>query len=292
MIHVVMSCQLGNWLFQYAAGKSLSLMHGVDLELDLYTFGFRAKKERLELGQFKAEFRFHNPLVSKARRFLVGGNYPDKSQVVFKEKNWGFDPDFLSLPNSAYLTGLFQSDKYFQSFETEIRADLQFKISPTDLETVNVEHEIRGCNAISIHVRRGDYLTSLVHNVCGVQYYLNAIAYIRLRVDKPHFFFFSDDIQWCIKSLQIENATYVDVVRSRHCSVNDMRLMSLCEHHIISNSTYSWWGAWLNDSENKIVVTPDIWFNNDDNQRAMQDTVPQNWVKVRVEGASEDACLV
>jgi hypothetical protein len=144
-----------------------------------------------------------------------------------------------------------------------------------------IAQEIGQSNAISLHVRRGDYVhnsnTLATHGLCSLDYYQTAINYITERVAQPNFFIFSDDITWVKDNLKVDfKCRFVDHNHGTE-SYNDMRLMSLCQHHIIANSSFSWWAAWLNPNHKKIVIAPRQWFVNDNN---VSDLFPQNWVKL------------
>lgn len=137
-----------------------------------------------------------------------------------------------------------------------------------------------GGTAVSLHVRRGDYVsdarTHAAHGLCSIDYYRAAVRYIIDRVEAPEFFVFSDDIAWARGNLDISHPChYLDHNRGAE-SYNDMRLMSLCHHHIIANSSFSWWGAWLNPRDDKIVVAPARWFAS--GNRRLDDLFPPGWV--------------
>jgi hypothetical protein len=136
---------------------------------------------------------------------------------------------------------------------------------------------IEETNSVSIHIRRGDFLLEeeKFGNICTPQYYGKAITEIGRRVETPVFFFFSDDMKWVRENMRIPHPYYIDWNRGKD-SWQDMFLMSKCKHHIIANSTFSWWGAWLNPSPQKVVVTPGRFLNNMDTP----DLIPDSWVKV------------
>jgi hypothetical protein len=158
-----------------------------------------------------------------------------------------------------------------------IRTDFAFRQPLTGLN-VEIAQEIAVVNSVSLHIRRGDYAsnpkTLSTHGTCSLAYYKEAIRKIIERVESPHLFVFSDDIDWARDNLNIDlPIRYVDHNRDSE-SFNDMRLMSLCRHHIIANSSFSWWGAWLNPHEDKIVVAPNNWFANSNNTK---DLLPTGW---------------
>lgn len=135
---------------------------------------------------------------------------------------------------------------------------------------------------MSLHVRRGDYVsdarTHATLGVCSLDYYRAAVRYIADHVEAPEFFVFSDDIAWAQANLELGHPChYVDHNRGAE-SYNDMRLMSLCRHHIIANSSFSWWGAWLNPRADKVVVAPARWFAG--GNRVVDDLFPPGWVRL------------
>lgn len=283
---------LGNQMFQYAVGRSLSLTYDLPLWLDISEF------DRYELHNgFELQRVFCCPVVVATEenvRSILGWQsslfarrvLSRPGMSVFRRKGFVVEPYFHywlgigNVPQDSYLTGYWQSEKYFQKHAAVIRADFTFK---TQLTNSNAEltEQISQVNAVSLHVRRGDYAknpqTTATHGLCSLDYYRSAIRHVAERVDRPNFFVFSDDIPWVRENLAIGHpCVYVDHNQGVE-SYNDMRLMSLCKHHIIANSSFSWWGAWLNLSPDKIVVVPERWFLNDNN---IDDLFPIGWVRL------------
>ena len=157
-----------------------------------------------------------------------------------------------------------QEYRYPEYVREEIVKSLEF-IPIEDEKNVKILQLITSTNAVSIHVRRGDYLQPhmrpMFGDICSTDYYHKAIGYIRGKVENPQFFVFSDDPDWVKKNLSPECAVYVDWNRGKD-SFRDMQLMSCCKHHIIANSSFSWWGAWLSPYPEKLVVCPAKWFHN------------------------------
>ena len=184
------------------------------------------------------------------------------------------------MTEKCYLMGNWQSERYFSQVAEIIRRDLSFKTPLTDrnAELMELMDKIE---VVSLHVRRGDIASNLasmaIHGLCSLEYYRRAIEYVTVRVAKPEFVIFSDDMTWVRENLSIDYPChYVDHNKGFE-SYNDMHLMSLCDHHIIANSSFSWWGAWLNPKGNKIVVAPQRWFlaNYDSS-----DIVPSSWIQI------------
>ena len=181
-----------------------------------------------------------------------------------------------------YFKGFYQSERYFASIKDEVRAAFSFDTSKASPATLSLIARIEADpHAVSLHVRRGDYLQPGVWEnsgcVCQLPYYENAVREMKKRVPDAHWYVFSDDIDWVRDNLQLENAEYVDFNRSSD-SWQDMLLMSRCSNHIICNSTFSWWGAWLGGNHNKVVLVPEKWFNT----APAPNIYPAEWVKVPI----------
>jgi hypothetical protein len=281
---------LGNQMFQYAAGRALSLAKQVPFSLDISDFSGYRLHQGFELQRvFNCPIRIASEAEvrallgwqswSLARRVLAR-----PALSILRRQEYVFEPHFnhwagiSDAPADSYLVGYWQSEKYFREAAQTIRADFTFK-SPLSLRNAELVEQIRGGNAVSLHVRRGDYVknpkTMAVHGVCSLDYYRSAIQHVAARVEQPVFFVFSDDLEWVRKNLKIDfHCQYVDHNQGSE-SYNDMRLMSLCRHHIIANSSFSWWGAWLNASPNKIVTAPKKWFSTNGET---VDLFPDGWV--------------
>lgn len=283
---------LGNQMFQYAAGRALSLAVGQPLLLDLRGFESYALHQGFELdGVFAAPFK--TATAGDVSRIL-GWRAPDIVRKVLKrtksplltgarlalEPHFNYWAGLRAAGGPRYLMGYWQSEMYFKDYAETLRSDFQFKI-PLDDISRDIAERMQASEAVSLHVRRGDYLThaptAKVLNVCSLDYYRQAIAYIAERVESPHFFLFSDDMKWVKANLDIPfDKTYVEHNRGAD-SYRDMQLMHLCRHHVIANSSFSWWGAWLNPSPDKIVVAPKKWFCDG---KVDADLIPCGWVRL------------
>lgn len=281
---------LGNQMFQYAAGRALSLEYGVPLRLDVFGFADYSLHQGFELQQV-----FNCPAETAAEsdvRSILGwqfssgirrivarpGMAPFRREAFVVEPHFHYWPEINRVPQECYLHGYWQSEKYFQSHASDIRADFTFK-HPLSISNAELAEHIAQVNAISLHVRRGDYAsnpkTTATHRLCTLDYYHEAIQYICERIERPNFFIFSDDMAWVKEHLKIDSlCQHIDHNFGTE-NYNDMRLMSLCKHHIIANSSFSWWGAWLNPSAGKIVIAPKQWFANETNT---QDLIPDEWL--------------
>jgi len=283
---------LGNQMFQYAAGRALSLAYGQPLRLDVSAFIDYSLHNGFELQRV---FDCPVEIATEAEvRNILGWQYSSVirwtmarlSMAVFRrdgfivEPHFHYWPELRNVPQDCYLVGYWQSEKYFLDMASVIRDDFTFK-TPLTNRNAELAEQMGQVNAVSLHVRRDDYAkipeTNAMHGLCSLDYYQLAIRYISDRIKQPYFFIFSDDIAWVKANLKITfPCQFVDHNHGIE-SYNDMRLMSLCQHHIIANSSFSWWGAWLNANPEKIVVAPKKWFAN---QTDVRDLLPQSWVRL------------
>jgi hypothetical protein len=187
-----------------------------------------------------------------------------RGKRYFKEEAPIYNENILSLPSNCYLTGYWQSEKYFYMHEEAIRNIYSFKTQMGE-KNKSIAEEINKCNSIAVHIRRGDTATTegITKDMMAripMEYYNNALEYMKKRVDNPVIFVFSDDIEWARSNLDFPLKSYFIDHNKKMENYNDMRLMSLCKHNIIANSSFSWWGAWLNKNKDKQVVAPRRWF--------------------------------
>ena len=169
-----------------------------------------------------------------------------------------------------------QSVSYFYEVSDILRGEIVFpKLNNANQEIGSL---IRSSKSVSIHVRRGDYLTSKIYcNLGESEYYNNAIKYISKKDDNLQFLIFSDDSEWCKKNLKLpSNSIFVDWNRKSDSYI-DMQLISMCKYNIIANSSFSWWGAWLNSNNDKIVIAPNNWFSKDSLYDGTY-IIPKDWV--------------
>lgn len=285
MIRVILQGGLGNILFQYAVGRRLALKHQTSLKLNVCWYrpksGFYRIQGLRQVRYFDIAAGFYLPVLRCAMRMGLGHGVALDSPPIYCEKHHGFDPEVLEQPDGVCLEGYFQSEKYFKPIESIIRAELAFKPASPHHEIAGLEQEIRSCHSVAVSVRRGDFIGSPLFDVCTPAYYSRAVEYIHARVSAPRFFIFSDDIGWCRRNMAIPGCVFVDL---RHCKayiIEGLRLMSACQHQIIPNSSFAWWGAWLNTHPDKIIVVPHKLFNDATiNEWAMQDTVLPNWIRI------------
>lgn len=295
---------LGNQMFQYAAGRSLAVRTGARLVLDATSFTAPQARRiyALEGYALAAETRFdgyrHPPRLSavqfpapqrsawidRAARLLRARNLPvwraagENAFSVLTERNFDFDPRFSQCGPQTYLVGYWQSERYFAEIADLVRQELTYQRAP---DTANAQWlaRIGAANAVCVHVRRGDYLLPAHfrhHGLCSADYYRRALRLVRDRVADPQFFVFSDDWSWCREHLADDDVAIVDANKPE-AGQDELRLMAACRHHVIANSSLSWWGAWLAASADQIVVAPRPWFT----QRCeTPDLLPAGWVAI------------
>lgn len=282
---------LGNQMFQYAAARALALARGLPLRLDVSGFDGYGLHQGFELQRvFCCDVQLATaedvrkmlgwraaPVV---RRILARPSLAAlRGKAFIVEPHFHYWPGIRDVPAGSYLLGYWQSEKYFEDAAAQIRTDFTFRLPMSEVNTAWAER-IGRCAAVSLHVRRGDYVsnarTHAAHGVCSLDYYRAAVRHVAGRVKSPEFFVFSDDIDWARDNLDIGHPChYIDHNRGVE-SYNDMRLMSLCRHHILANSSFSWWGAWLNPRTDKLVVAPSRWFAG--GGRRVDDLFPNGWV--------------
>lgn len=294
MIVIKLMGGLGNQMFQYAFGRAVSFYMRKQLFLDISFFnnqlaidGYTPRIYELSIFNTKAQLAtnnilalFSNPNIINSLRKRINMSY----YKYYHEIDFLFDNNVFSQKAPIYFSGYWQSEKYFLQIAEDIKRDFEFKLT-LDEYTRKIAEEIKNGNSVSVHFRRGDYVSSKItnnyHGVCSLNYYYQALERFD-RINKhTTYYIFSDDIEWVKANFlcQRENVVYV------HYNVandgwKDMYLMSLCKHNIIANSSFSWWGAWLNSNPDKIVITPKQWFANNSMNDQTLDLIPTNWLRI------------
>lgn len=293
MIFTTLKGGLGNQMFQYAAGKALATARQTELQIDLSFLlantqsseGFVARAYELHLFPGIKERttdieKQWQPVLWRKLKHKLGLFQPN----IYHETAYSFNKDFFKVAIPVVLDGYWQSEKYFHSIESLIRKAFVFPEFAANDRNLEVMKLIYANNAVSVHVRRTDYLqkhASEFHGVCSADYYERAIQKITELVENPFFVFFSDDPGWVEANLAVYAGRFTVVKgNSGEASWKDMFLMSNCSHHIIANSSFSWWGAWLNASKHKIVIAPEKWFRTTDAFYNTGDLLPGSWLKL------------
>ncbi|MCI9096711.1 MAG: alpha-1,2-fucosyltransferase [Lachnospiraceae bacterium] len=298
MIIIRMTGGLGNQMFQYALylklcsmGREVKFDDITEYELDnarpvmLWAFGLtypRADQE--EINKITDGFL---KLSHRIRRKLFG-----RKSLEYQEKNCNYDPQVLQR-DPAYLTGYFQSEKYFMDVEEQVRRAFTFSegIWKGQDEEIrrkmqNFLGQIQGCESVSVHVRRGDYLEKeeIYGGICTEAYYKSAIEYMQRKRKESRFFLFSNDPEWVREWVNAnyrgDNRFVIIEGTQEETGYLDLFLMSRCKNHIIANSSFSWWGAWLDENPRKRVIAPAKWANNQE----FVDIYWEGMIKITAEG--------
>lgn len=296
MIVTRLSYGLANQMFQYAAGRALALRNKQPLKLDLSFFdssttdnrsaheeyGLKIFKGIEQIGVMPSEevhsirSRYEDKLVYRSlNKFKKTLGLQPLYTYCWERELLKFEIDVLSKKGKLiYLNSYFQNELYFRDMEEVIRADFEFKEAAIDKLNAGLGQKMQSEESVSVHIRRGDYVG--VRFVAPIEYYQNALAYLTSKLRSPSFYIFSDDPEWAKANLNIEgNSSYITHNVASE-SYKDMYLMSQCKHNIIANSSFSWWGAWLNNHKDKIVVSPTEWFP--ERGVSASDVVPATWL--------------
>lgn len=276
-MRIIASGGIGNQMFQYAVYIALKNKRK-QVKFDISLYNFMQMHNGFELNSvFYIDENFYSN-DSKFYKFLLRVINKFKFRYFVFVDNGGFTNKIFS-SGAFFFLGYWQSEKYFKNIELDIRKVFEFK--NVNEENLNFSKIIRDCNSVSIHIRLGDYVgLESVKGICTKKYYENAIDYVNNHTDNPIYFVFSNDISQTksmFKSRE-ESFIYVDLNVKDNSNL-DMFLMSNCRHNIIANSSFSWWAAWLNSNEKKIVITPEKWVN--DNVNKNKHIIPKQWIKIQ-----------
>ncbi|MCA9035096.1 MAG: alpha-1,2-fucosyltransferase [Planctomycetaceae bacterium] len=282
---------LGNQLFQYAAARSLAN---------------RCRSEVVADSRLFASYKLHSYLIDRFPVRMVDASSADLRGMilppekrgpvnwlywsvrnrgrlnVFREKTLRYQPQFEDLADNTYLWGYWQSEKYFRSIEPLLREELAIP-EPADEANQEALKQIRSELSVSLHIRRGDYVsnskTNQIHGTCSLDYYQEAARFMADQSgEHPVFFVFSDDSVWTRENLKLPFPMKFMSHNPVDVPLADLKLMSSCRHHVIANSSFSWWGAWLNPSPEKTVIACRTWFA--DPGRDDRDIVPDSWHRI------------
>lgn len=291
MLIIQLQGGLGNQMFQYAFASILGLKNKTKVVIEGSIFervektpGFTPRKFELAIFDIHYEwntepdvFLFHHLSKINKLKKKLGFNYPK----IYNEPSFGFQSDFLSIKAPVYLKGYFQSYKYLVGYENFVRQLFSFPIEALDDINRKLLIKIKNSNSIAIHIRRGDYvsdkMTAQYHGSCSLDYYLEAIKLVASKNKDFTLVFFSDDSDWAKE--QFNDLPYSKIIVDHNKgedSWKDMLLMSICNHNVIANSSFSWWAAWLNDNQSKIVVAPKKWFQA--KEIDINSIIPQEWI--------------
>ncbi len=294
MVIVKLKGGLGNQLFEYAFGRRIAIDNNLTLKLDKKT-GFVNDFYKREYSLFhfnitenfatqedivKVNYAYSPTLIGKGIRFFNKLN-PFHKFYSGQERFFHFDQSIIKPYKKVYLDGHWQSEKYFKSIEDTIRSEFTIKEKPDEINQQYI-NKISDSNSVSIHIRRADYVndpkTFQAHGACSLEYYYSAVKKITQTIKDPQYFVFSDDPKWAKENLKINSPTDYITHNGAGKDYEDLRLMTLCKHNILANSTFSWWGGWLNNNPDKMVFAPKKWFNKLDVDT--KDLIPESWHRI------------
>jgi hypothetical protein len=289
MIIIKLSGGLGNQMFQYAYARNLQTrnpLRKICLDISDLQNGYR----NFELHHFNITLPIIDELNSKQvyteSSNLVFGKlkkllYPYYKQQIIQEKFYHFDKNLLNIKHNAFVEGYFQTEKYFKEIEPIIRQEFTFKNEP-DAANQKFLEQIKGINvSVSLHIRRGDFVNNPTHPLQSESFFQKAFCILKEKYPTLHIFVFSNDMVWVKNNLSIPFAhTFVENNNEAN-GIEDFRLMTHCKHHIIANSSFSWWAAWLSPYPNKIVIAPSKWVSSQDKYyKNLNDVIPESWIKI------------
>lgn len=282
---------LGNQMFQYAAATAIALRHQKKLFFDLQflldnqeeTDVFTPRSFSLDIFNVKGRV-LNSSLKRIFDNAFLRAVIPGRLKKVCHSYN--DQSDFSNIEFPACMEGYFQSEDYFKDYRSILLDDFSFKL-PLGNHNEKILMDIENSPAVSVHVRRGDYVSKIavasVHSNCDIEYYERAITWMREKIGSPVFYFFTDDPLW-VKQNFIDKYSFNKMVlidkNDGADSWKDMLLMSRCKHHIIANSSFSWWGAWLNCYPQKMVIAPRQWFSDKNKYRFAKEIIPESWIRL------------
>ncbi|MES2850565.1 MAG: alpha-1,2-fucosyltransferase [Bacteroidota bacterium] len=276
MVIIQVEGGLGNQMFQGALGFSF-INKGLTTKLDISKYETQQSHNGYELERVfninqqycsAAEKAFVKP-VSKLRHKMFGNPYKEKT-----EWQWRYHATVNKL-NSGYLKGYWQCEKYFIEAADLVRQKFVFNPLQDDMNKAMMD-KIKSHHSVSLHIRRGDYMNTGISASLNMDYYNAAIKHINDTISNPVYFVFSDDIDWAKENIKEERTAFIGWNKGNNSYI-DMQLMSHCKHNIIANSSFSWWGAWLNSNAGKTVLAPQQWMPHLKNG---SDVIPEGWVQI------------
>jgi hypothetical protein len=300
MVTVFLKGGLGNQMFQYAAGRGLAQRMNTEVVLDATYLNDRLPRGKeftyrtYDMDMFTFQPRFTKLSQISSTVPVPGlwlgcdfaamglGNVLGIRKLVTEELagSGSGSGDISGIGHSGVLYGYFQSEKYFENVKDDIRRDFQFRQHLAG-DTLKIAEAVSKKNSVMLHVRRGDYLFQKnidLFSQVKPEYYERALAYVGERVTDPHVFVFSGEPDWCKKNLKIPfDTTYVAYDMAGPKFSHYLELMSLCSYFIATNSSFSWWGAWMSENKEKIIIAPKHWYADPARDR---DLIPDSWIKM------------
>lgn len=295
MIIVKITGGLGNQLFQYSFGRYLSMKFESEVKYDIQTnydssnisnrnvglsnFNIHLKiATNYEIYKFKF---FKNTIFARIERKMVQ-KIPILNRNLFVQKFKTKRNSAIQYYDNCYYDGYWQSENYFKEISSILKSELVSNFNPIlSTDSSIILEKIRKSNSVSVHIRRGDYISNKPNRKiffnCPLKYYETSINYVTTRISDPIYFLFSDDIEWINKMFIGEQ--YRIVSNNFNSPEVDLFLMCNCKHNIIANSSFSWWGAWLNQHPEKIVIAPKQWYKGKYKDKS-KDLIPPEWIQI------------
>jgi hypothetical protein len=300
MVVVKIQGGLGNQLFQYASGRALSLYLNTELKLDLSFFDDAKFNKVYRLDKFnisvpRAQTWEYNPLKNSTEiPFIIKSLHRiGISLSPFYKRNHLIETDILKIFQKRKLI---HRDYFFECWYNNLNYYKTYReIILNDLNADNLlnnknlllQNELKSSNSVAVHIRRGDFLTNGFFKELSKEYYVNAMKIISEKTNNPIFYFFSDDIDWAKKEYSylpnvkfVEHNSILETQWNTYGDIEDLMLFRSCKHQIIANSTFSWWGAWLNERHDKTIISPKYWYNNKKAQKKIENDgiLPKEWL--------------
>ena len=284
-----MSGGLGNQMFQYAIGLNLAHKNRDILIIDAAGYAKTQHSSKDTIRNFDLDkFNISSKLGSSSEINKIKYPFGHISKInrliqkrILRKFHHDYCPGILNKKGNIYLDGFFQSEKNFANIKKVIKKEFSLKKEFINNTIQLLGNKINTCNSISIHVRRGDVAnnptTNKYHGLCPISYYEKAMSLVASKINNPHFYIFSDDMEWVKQNLKIPHP-HTFVSDGKLIPQQEMHLMSKCKHNIIANSTFSWWGAWLNENPDKIVIAPKKWVNIEPNPHP--NIIPETWIAI------------
>jgi len=281
----------GNQMFQYAFARSLAIRYNKVVKCDLSWYKEHSAHRAFMLDKLNVNYEVATDKEIYDIKTCNGRNiiaykwtqlrnaiapYYRKS-VIIENSNTCFDAQLLKTNSNSYIEGYFASENYFIAIADLLKKEFEFKTQPSEINNCKIQ-EMQQRNAVCISIRRGDFLQHTIHNVCGLDYFYRSIVYLSQRINSPYFYIFSDDNAWVKEHFTID-FPHEFVTHNYPDFIEDFRLMQVCKHHIIPNSTFSWWAAWLAEQDGSIIIAPQKWLNTDTIDYS--NVVPLRWIKIK-----------
>jgi hypothetical protein len=289
MIIVRVTGGIGNQMFQYAFGRALAERHKTEVKLDISFYSdpkWNVPPRTYDLDIFNIHEKFatqeETSKLSKRLNFDIGDRILNRmfgvKRTHIREPHIHFSEIAFSSPDNVYISGYWQSEKYFVQIEPLLRREFTFR-EPPSANAEKILSRIGSTNSVCVHVRRGDFLTNPLNGVYGTDYFKDAEKVILRNVSDPTYFVFSDDMEWCESNLRFEGPTvFVSDDFGERKFRDDLRLMSNCKHFVIPNSSFSWWAVWLSNRTGNIVIAPKRWLT--DPTIDTSDLIPKAWIRL------------